>query len=211
MNNERPTGRSHIDQDHDESLSAVLRRLSPGVDGRINLNQIDELLADRSFGAFLVVFALPNLIPLPPGATLILGLPLMLVSWQMLTSRHNRIWLPHRLASMSADGTRCLQMLERILPWLERIEAAVKPRAWFLRTRRSERVLGAFALVLSLVVFIPIPFGNWLPALALAVIGLSLTERDGYGILVGMLIGVLSIIVASMVLLAAGALLALIL
>jgi len=195
-------------QNQSESLSSVLSRLTPGADGRISLNQLDALLADRSFGAFLVVFALPNLIPLPPGATLILGLPLIMVSWQMLASRYNRIWLPKRLANLSADGARAMKLLEQILPWLERIEAAIKPRAWFLTTRRSERVLGAFSVVLSIVVFIPIPFGNWLPALALAIIGLSLTERDGYGIVVGMLLGVVAIIVAAMVVLAVGALLA---
>nr|WP_174801392.1 exopolysaccharide biosynthesis protein [Martelella limonii] len=191
-------------------LSAILGQLQPGPDGRISIIQLEGVLAERSFGAFLVIFAIPNLIPLPPGATLVLGLPLILVSWQMMASRRRRVWLPHRIATFSMDGARCLALMDRILPWLQWIESAVRPRNWFLKTRNGERFLGAFALLLSIVVFIPIPFGNWLPAFALAVIGLSDTERDGYGLIAGIAIGIVSLLLAGVVLLAAGALIAMI-
>lgn len=198
----------HIDDE--DKLSAILARLQPGADGRISLDQLDDVLAERSFGAFLVLFSIPNLIPLPPGATLVLGLPLILVSWQMMASRHRRVWLPERVARFSMEGQRCLALLNKILPWLRWIESGIRPRFWFLGSQRSERLLGAFALILSLVVFIPIPFGNWLPAFALALIGLSDTERDGYGLIAGIIIGVISILLASVVIVAAGALIALI-
>ena len=192
-----------------DKLSAILARLQPGPDGRVSLDQLDGALAERSFGAFLVLFAIPNLIPLPPGATLVLGIPLILVSWQMMASRRKRVWLPERIAQFSMDGARFMALLDRILPWLRWIESAVRPRHWFLKTRRSERLLGAFAFLLSLVVFMPIPFGNWLPAFALAVIGLSDTERDGYGLIIGIITGVISILLAALVVVAAGALIAL--
>ena len=206
--------RSHFSENQTQEgmrLSDILEGLSPGPDGRISITHLGEALADRSFGAFLVVFSIPNLIPLPPGATLILGIPLIIVAWQMLASRKNAIWLPRRIASYAIDGERYHQLMRRILPWLRWIEGAVRPRFWFIETRRSERLLGAFALLLALVVFIPIPFGNWLPALALSIIGLSVTERDGYGILLGAAVGVLSILVAALVVLAAGALIAMLL
>lgn len=197
-------------QSHEgEKLSDILACLRPGPDGRLSLEQLDDALAERSFGAFIVLFSIPNLIPLPPGATLLLGLPLILVSWQMMISRHTRVWLPERIARFSVDGGRGMAILDRVLPWLRWIESAVKPRFWFLQTRRAERVLGGFALILSIVVFFPIPFGNWLPALALAIIGLSVTERDGYGLVIGLAVGVFSILLAGLVVVAAGALIAL--
>ncbi|WP_246750547.1 exopolysaccharide biosynthesis protein [Martelella lutilitoris] len=192
-----------------DRLSEILACLRPGPDGRLSLEQLDDALAERSFGAFIVLFSIPNLIPLPPGATLLLGLPLILVSWQMMVSRHTRVWLPERIARFSVDGARGMAILDRVLPWLRWIESAVRPRFWFLETRRAERALGAFALLLSIVVFFPIPFGNWLPALALAIIGLSATERDGYGLIIGLAVGVFSILLASLVIVAAGALIAL--
>ncbi|AJY47160.1 exopolysaccharide biosynthesis protein [Martelella endophytica] len=196
--------------EHGRRLSDILAELRPDESGRVSLRQLDEALADRSFGAFLVVFAIPNLVPLPPGATLVLGIPLILIAWQMMASRHNAIWLPERIARVSIDGKRCADALDKILPWLRWIEGGIRPRAWFLKTRRSERLLGAYALILAIVVFCPIPFGNWLPALALGIIGLSVTERDGYGIIVGSIVGVVAILLAGLVVLAAGALLALI-
>ena len=59
-----------------------------------------------------------------------------------------------------------------------------------------------------MVIFLPIPFGNWLPAFALAVIGFAHTEHDGLGLVAGALIGIVSLAVACSVILAAGAILA---
>ncbi|TPW33571.1 exopolysaccharide biosynthesis protein [Martelella alba] len=191
-----------------ERFSDLLESIKPDAQGRVSLRQFDESLAERSFGTFLVLFSLPNLVPMPPGATLILGLPLIFVAWQMLASRRNSIWLPESLARLSLDGTRYEVLIGRLLPGLRWLEQAVRPRAWIYASRRAERLLGAFCLLLSIVVFIPIPFGNWLPALALAVIGLSVSERDGLGILAGIVIGTISIMVAVLVIFAAGALLA---
>jgi hypothetical protein len=45
----------------------------------------------------------------------------------------------------------------------------------------------------------PIPFGNWLPAFAIAIIGLALVEKDGVAVLIGLAIGVIGLIVVSAV------------
>ncbi|WP_176084127.1 exopolysaccharide biosynthesis protein [Martelella sp. HB161492] len=194
-----------------ERFSDLLESIRPDARGRVSLRQFDESLADRSFGTFLVLFSLPNLVPMPPGATLVLGLPLIFVTWQMMVSRRNSIWLPESLARLSVEGRRYEVLLARLLPALRWLEQAVRPRAWFYASRRAERLLGAFCLLLSIIVFIPIPFGNWLPALALAIIGLSVTERDGLGVVAGAIVGLVSIAVAGLVVFAAGALLAMLL
>ena len=172
----------------------------------------DDLLILREriwyiVAAFLVVFALPNLIPLPPGATFILGLPLIFVAWQMFASRRTRIWLPKKMGDYAFENATFFVFVNRISPWLQRAETLVRPRFWFLGGRMAERLIGLLALILAIVIFLPIPFGNWLPAFALAVIGFAHTERDGLGLAAGALIGIVSLVVAGAVLLAAGALL----
>src|SRR4051794_30925401 len=87
-----------------EKLSELLRHLSDNAGEKITLGEIADAMADRSFGAFLVVFCLPNLIPLPPGATFILGLPLVFIAFQMAFSRLDTIWLPKRLHNYSFDN-----------------------------------------------------------------------------------------------------------
>jgi len=46
---------------------------------------------------------------------------------------------------------------------------------------------------------LPIPFANWLPACAIAIIALAIVEKDGVAVLAGLAVGVLSLIVAAAV------------
>jgi hypothetical protein len=190
-----------------EPLSAVLVRLSRHDRPMITIRDIAIALQDRSFGAFLLVFAFPNLVPMPPGATLFLGLPLMFVAWQMFASAEGRIYLPRRIGDYGVTTATFQLVVNRLDPWLKRAETLVKPRFWFLGTRFSERLLGLFALVLAVVVFLPIPLGNWLPALALAIIGFAHSQCDGFGVLIGVAVGAISLFVASFVVYTAGAVL----
>lgn len=54
--------------------------------------------------------------------------------------------------------------------------------------------LGALCLILSLVLMLPIPFGNLMPALAICIIALGILERDGYWILAGLVISVAALV-----------------
>lgn len=182
-----------------EHLSDVLLRLSRQAGSTITIRDIAIALQDRSFGAFLLVFSLPNLVPMPPGATLFLGLPLIFVAWQMFASPRGRIDMPRRIGDYGIAIATFDAVIRRLVPWLKRAETLVKPRYWFLNSRLSERLLGFFALVLAVVVFLPIPLGNWPPAFALAVLGFAHSQRDGLGVVVGCLIGLLSLAVAGFV------------
>lgn len=181
-----------------EKLSELLRHVSDSAGDKITLGQIANAMDDRSFGAFLVVFCLPNLVPLPPGATFILGLPLVFIACQMAFSRLDTIWLPKRLREYSFDNKAFSAVLDKFIPWMNKAERFIKPR-FFSGNRLIERVLGIFALVLALIVFLPIPLGNMGPSLALALLGLGLTERDGVVIGAGVLIGVVFSVVVSYV------------
>ncbi|MGV8936962.1 MAG: exopolysaccharide biosynthesis protein [Allorhizobium sp.] len=193
-----------------EHLSDLLVRLSRVPSAKITIRDIAIALQDRSFGAFLLVFALPNLVPLPPGATFILGLPLVFIAWQMITSPHGRVFLPRRIGDYGFERQTFELIVSRLVPWLRRAEKWVLPRFWFLESRLAERLLGIFALFLAIVVVLPIPLGNWLPAFALAIIGFAHSERDGAGVLVGAVVGLASVALAGFVVMTAGALFAVI-
>ena len=186
----------HTAGEKPEKLSELLRHVSARAGDRISLGEIAHAMDDRSFGAFLVVFCLPNLVPLPPGATFVLGLPLIFIACQMAFSRLDTIWLPRRLREYTFDNKGFSAVLDRFIPWMNKAERFIKPR-FFSGNRIVERVLGIFALVLALIVFLPIPLGNMGPSLALALIGLGLTERDGLMMGAGVIIGgVFSVIVS---------------
>ncbi|MDP2118394.1 MAG: exopolysaccharide biosynthesis protein [Hoeflea sp.] len=189
---------AHSDPKHPEKLSELLERLARDAGDRVSMGQIATALDDRSFGAFLLVFAIPNLIPLPPGATMVLGLPMVFVAWQMVIG-YNKVWLPRVLANYSVDRATFLRMVTRVSPWLRNAETWVRPRNWPLNGPIRERLFGIFSLLLGITCVLPIPFGNWLPAFAVAVLGVAHTERDGNCLALGVFTGIVSITVAALV------------
>ena len=190
---------SEDDEHHPESLSELLINLSENAGARTSLRDIAEALDERSFGAFLLVFSIPNLIPLPPGATLVLGLPLIFVAWQIVAGR-NKIWLPRPLANYALEKKTLDKIIKRSVPWLKWMEAWVRPRNWPLVNQMSERLFGIYTLFLAIIVVIPIPLGNWLPAFAIATIGLASTEQDGNCLAVGSIIGIAATLLFAFVL-----------
>lgn len=168
-------------------LSTIMNDLAQGMHApRIGLGEVLEAIEDRAFGALLLVFAVPNLLPTPPGAG-ILGLPLLLLSLQLATGRMP--WLPRAIRDRSLERQRFVDLARRAVPILERGERLLRPRLSALFHPLAERGLGWFCLLLSVVLFLPIPFGNMLPALAITVIALGLLERDGLWIIVGAAMG----------------------
>lgn len=185
-------------------LSQVLRELGMAAEGPITVTRIRDAIGDRGFAALLILFAAMNLLPLPPGSTLIFGIPLMLVSGQMVLG-HATPWLPRRVLQRPIDPARFRDGCAKLLPRLEWLERLVHPRHWpFAAGGRAERLIGLAAFILSVAVFLPIPLGNWLPACSIALIGLALSERDGLFLAAGLLLAVLSLIVIAFVVGTAG-------
>ena len=58
-----------------------------------------------------------------------------------------------------------------------------------------ERVVGAACLLLAIILFLPIPFGNIPPAFAISAFALGILERDGVATLVGWLATVGSVLI----------------
>ena len=150
-----------------------------------------------------MLFAAFNLLPLPPGASAILGLPLIIVSAQMVYGT-KQAWLPASSSNRSLNADTFRSMMDWIIPRLIRIERVIRPRYWPFWRKQGDRIIGCMALVLAIVVTLPIPLGNWLPAFATALLGLALSERDGILLAVGGAISVASFCVIAAVIGAAG-------
>jgi hypothetical protein len=184
-------------------LSQLFTHLASKAEGRVTMGDIRDALGDRSFAALLVMFGAFNLIPLPPGASAILGLPLVVVAAQMMFGS-KRAWLPKFIAEKSLSADTFRSIIESLVPRLMRVERFVRPRYWPFWRKRGDRIIGTMALVLAIIVTLPIPLGNWLPAFSVTLLGLSLTERDGILFAVGSVVGAASIAVIVFVIGAVG-------
>lgn len=168
-------------------------RTFPG--DRVRLADLDRLLADRAFGFLLLIFALPNTLPLGiPGLSTLTGIPLGLVAVQMVLGMRAP-YLPRWLAERSLSRNDFRRLIERTAPWLQRLERLMKPRWRVFRTLTAERSVGAFCLLLAIVLALPIPFGNLLPAIGVALISLGLIEEDGLLVSAGLAVGLASLFV----------------
>lgn len=182
-------------------LSDVLRQLAadPGRE-RVSVRDLFTALGDRALAALLFVFAVPNVIPGPPGLSTVLGVPLLFLSAQLLLGR--KAWLPEFIARRSMARADFEALMTRVLPWLQRAERLLRPRLSGLALPPMEYLLGFICLALALVLVLPIPLGNNPPALAIGLIALGILERDGLWVLAGLCVTALSVTVVSGVMLA---------
>jgi hypothetical protein len=152
----------------------------------VTLGEVLTATGERSFGALLAILAIPNMVAgLIPGLSIVLGLPLLLVSLQLVVGAE-RPWLPRRLARLEIKRLDLRRMVERTRPTLRRLERALQPRLEFLTSPWAERLIGLGCLALSVLVFLPIPFANLVPAIGIMLFGFSMLERDGLMALVAM-------------------------
>jgi hypothetical protein len=151
---------------------------------RVSLADLVAALGDRALGALMFVFAVPNILPAPPGTSAILGTPLVLLATQLMLGL--RPWLPGFVSRRSMLRTDFEQMVFRVAPRLRKVERLLRPRMSALASPPVEYLVGAICLLLALVIALPIPFGNIPPAIAICLFALGVLERDGLWVLAGM-------------------------
>ena len=167
------------------TLSAVLQGLASDTGReRIAIGDLLEVLGDRALAALLFVFAVPNVVPVPPGTSAILGAPLVFLAAQMALGL--RPWLPRWIAGRTLSRSDFAAVVRRIGPWLARAERLLRPRASGLALPPMEHLVGLVCLLLAVVLVLPVPLGNMLPALAISLMALGVLERDGLWVLTGL-------------------------
>lgn len=178
----------------ERSLSATLQDLSRDESReRISVRDIFAAMGDRAFGALMLVFALPNVIPTPPGTSAVLGAPLVFLTAQLALGL--KPWLPGFIADRSMTREDFAALTLRIAPWLARAEKLLKPRLGAFVRAPAENVIGVICLVLAVILTLPIPLGNMLPALSICLFSLAILERDGLFSLLGVVSGILSLVI----------------
>lgn len=192
-----PAAKDHIPAKR-KPLSLMLAEIAedPSRD-RVSIGDLMTAMQGRAIAALLLIFAFPNILPTVPGASGILGLPLVYLTSQMMLGRMP--WLPAFIANRSMARDDFAAMAGRIGPLLERAEKLLRPRLAQLVTPSSQRALGGLALVLAVAILLPIPFGNMLPAVAICMIALGVLEHDGVWIVAGIATGAIALGVVGIV------------
>jgi hypothetical protein len=179
------TAASGIPETQPLNFSQLLAQIAAGPpDERLTLSEFSALLRDRAWGGLLLTFALINILPLPPGTTVVTGIPLIILTAQMAMGRATP-WFPRRFDERGVAKGDIARLVAKMLPWERRIERVFKPRLVPLTKHRAARAIGAVSLLLSLILWLPIPLGNHAPAATMALFALALIYRDGLLVILG--------------------------
>jgi hypothetical protein len=125
------------------------------------LGDLVALLGKRSFGIVLVLFGLPNLLPVP-GLPILCGVVVGVVALQMLRG-HEALVLPRWLAQRRVkrrDLQNVLEKSEPVLRWFERV---MRPRLLTLTDVQAQRAIGALVMVMAVCLMSPIPIIGGIP------------------------------------------------
>jgi len=151
-------------------------------DDRVRLRDLHDLIGVKAFGPLLLMMALVALTPIGavPALPTALAIAVTLIAGQVVLGR-NRLWLPDFVERRHVSSKKLkasVRALSRPARWLD---AVVRPRLERLTEPPFDH--GVALVCVAIALMIPplefVPFGVAAPALALALMGLALTARDG--------------------------------
>ena len=161
-------------------MSEVLQRFLEKHQGdEVRLRDLFNEMENRAFASTLLLCALPEALPLPiAGISALVAMPLMLVSGQLVLG-FQKPWLPDWVLDQPFKQEHSQLAISATIPFLEKLEYFFEPRWPLFTSPEAERCVGVILLFLSLIIALPIPFGNMLPAIIIVLICLGLIEKDG--------------------------------
>ncbi len=159
---------------------------------RIAIGDVVDRLGAAGFPMLVLVLVLPALIPIPGPYGMVFGTAVAVLAIQMIIGRR-KPWLPAVLTRRSVSTGVLTNAGKRARGWLITIETLHAPgRFEWLARQKTARVAGLVILPLSIMIGLPIPFGNVPPVAAIAMIAFALILRDGLALILAFLAAILA-------------------
>ncbi len=173
-----------------ENLTSILDRIAQRIedDGpaaksqKLSLGDILDIVGRQSYGPLLLVIGIMSVSPLAliPGSTWAFALLTLLVAAQMAVNLKHP-WLPKAALRVSFPEPKVCEAIEKVRPFTRVVDKVIKPRLEFLAHEPWLLLIALLAIAAAIVTF-PlsfIPFAPLLPGLAVILVGLGVTARDG--------------------------------
>ena len=177
-----------IDQSFSQSrLSADLETLHARVkDKALTLAEVEQALRGRGPAILLILLALPFCFVAIPGLSMPFGIAICLIGARLAIGREP--WLPHFIMRRRLSTARSAQLLTGAIKVARQLEKFVRPRLAFLHAGPGMlRLIGLGIVIasLGLMLPLPIPFSNSIPAWAVVLLAIGMMEKDGLCVLLG--------------------------
>lgn len=174
---------NHGTEDIPQRLSAQLRQLADREEhDELTLGGLMDELQGRVYTLLLLVLALPMCQPVPlPGLSTPFGVAIALLGLRFALSQ--RPWMPKRLLATKLSGNFFPAVMRGGARVLGIFEKLLHPRMTTVFEFGQMRFLaGAIVCLCGLLLLLPLPIPgtNMLPALTVILTAAALSERDGY-------------------------------
>jgi hypothetical protein len=153
----------------------------------VRLREVLEVMRGRGYTMLLVLLTIPFCTPIPlPGFSTPFGAVVAFIGLRLALGQ--KPWLPARLLDVQLPAKffpRLLSAARRMVQWLERF---LKPRASYIfHWRFVQHGIGAIIFLCGVLMMLPlpIPFSNGLPALTVLLLSAATLEKDGYFAIAG--------------------------
>lgn len=163
----------------------------------VAVGDIVDALGQRAHGTVLLLLAVPNLVPIPilPGSTTIFGALIALVAVQLIVGQPV-LWLPDRVRVHQVARTTAATWLARATTLTGHLAGGED----CLPDKQPEhgllsRAVGLLALVHGVILALPIPFANFLPAIGVACLGAGLARCRRRPLLIALIITAATLLV----------------
>lgn len=154
------------------------------------LREVIQVTQGRAFMLLLILLALPFCTPVPMlGLSTPFGLVIALIGLRL--ALRQRPWLPEKLLNTALPPRFFLAVLKASRKILRCMEYLLRPRLCFLvDVGFLHHAYGSMILIAGVLLLLPlpIPFTNTLPAMTIVLLSGALLERDGYSVIGGILL-----------------------
>jgi len=177
-------------------FSRVLPEIYKKVpEGDITLKEFLKLMGDQGKLIISMLLAAPFLIPIYiPGTGIIAGL---IIFTLIISIIFNRDLIPNRFQKKKISHRNLIKALDITSRVFNYIERFVKPRLFVMTTCAITPKVNKFFLLLSTLLFmfpLPVPLTNTLPASGVFLLAAGTLECDGYLILAGYFVVIMTMI-----------------
>ncbi|MEX0331429.1 MAG: exopolysaccharide biosynthesis protein [Puniceicoccaceae bacterium] len=175
-------------------LSEELQGLLQTDGDALTVGQLVERVGDRGFGLLLLVLSLPSALPVPAaGYSVPFGLLLLVLSMQMLIGKTRPVF-PARMERIQMSKGMATKLLNGAAWIFKRLEWIVRPRMRWVGRRVGLTLMGFLVMAMAILMMIPIPMTNTFPAFVIFLIGVGLTEEDGFFALGACFVGICAVL-----------------
>ena len=178
-------GNSDLPRRLSEELAFLIAAFA---DRPVRLQDVIAVLQGRAWIMLLLVLSLPFCTPIPlPGLSTPFGFVIALIGFRL--SLRKRPWLPQLLLNRQLPAGFFPRMLSAARKIVKFLELFLCPRiVWLLDTGLLHHLYGAMIMVAGILLLLPlpIPLSNTLPALTVVFLAGAMLERDGGAVIAGL-------------------------